>query len=244
MLAAGFLYTFVTGPSAFALTATHLPEPRWTEREAVEAALALEEGVNVFRIDTAPLEVAVEALPAVADAEVRVELPEAAVVVTIEEREAILAWEAGETRFLADRAGVLFAAIPTDAALPSGVIVVQDRRLDAASHFAVGDRIDPVDLDVATRLGSLTPADVGSAASRLRVRVSEADGFVVLVEGGWVAVFGFYSPATRPTDMIPGQVRLLRSLLAGREETLARVILASETDGTFVPKRTPAPTPR
>ena len=226
MLAAGFLYTFVTGPSAFALTATQLPEPRWTEREAVEAALAL------------------EALPAVAAAEVRVELPEAAVVVTIEEREAILAWEAGETRYLADRSGVLFAAVPNDAALPPGVIVVQDRRLDATSRFAVGDRLDAVDLDVATRLGSLTPADVGSAASRLRVRVTEADGFVVHVDQGWVAVFGFYSPATRPTDMIPGQVRLLRSLLAGREESLARVILASETDGTFIPRRTPGPTPR
>jgi hypothetical protein len=244
MLSAGFLYTFVTGPTAFALTTTDLPELRWTERDAVEARLALEEGVNVFRIDTAPLEAALEALPAVADAEVSVELPDAAVMVTIEEREAILAWEAGETRFLADRAGVLFAAVPLDAALPTGVIVVQDRRLDAGSHFAVGDRLDAVDLDVATRLGSLTPADVGSAASRLRVRVTEADGFVVLVDQGWTAVFGFYSPATRPTDMIPGQVRLLRSFLADREETVARVILASETGGTFIPKRTPGPTPR
>jgi hypothetical protein len=139
---------------------------------------------------------------------------------------------------------VLFATVASDAPLPGGVTIVQDRRLDAASRYDVGDRIDAVDLDVATRLGSLTPADVGSAASRLRVRVTESDGFVVLVEGGWVAVFGFYSPATRPTDMIPGQVRLLRSLLADREETLARVILASETGGTFIPKRTPAPTPR
>jgi hypothetical protein len=54
-------------------------------------------------------------------------------------------------------------------------------------------------------------------------------------------VFGFYSPATRPTEMIPGQVRLLRSLLAGREATVGRIVLASETDGTYVPKRTPNP---
>jgi hypothetical protein len=82
---------------------------------------------------------------------------------------------------------------------------------------------------------------VGSAAPRLRVAATNADGFVLSTVDGWLAVFGFYSPATRSTDMIPGQVRLLRSLLAGREATLSRIILASETDGTFVPKRTPKP---
>jgi hypothetical protein len=131
---------------------------------------------------------------------------------------------------------VLFAAVPANAELPAGVGVVEDRRLDAVGTYAVGDRLDAVDLDVATRLGSLTPTDVGSAASRLRVRLTEGDGFVVLVEQGWIAVFGYYSPATRPTDIIPGQVRLLRSLLAGREATLAKIVLASETDGTYIPR--------
>jgi hypothetical protein len=241
MLAAGFLYLFVSGPTAFALTATELPELRWTDEAAVSEALSLRDGANVFRIDTAPLERALEALPAVADADVRIALPEAAVVVSIREREAILAWEAGETRFLADRAGVLFAAVPADATPPAGVPVVEDRRLEAEDGPALGDRLDPVDLDVATRLGSLTPTDVGSAASRLRVRITEGDGFVVVVDRGWVAVFGFYSPATRPTDMIPGQVRLLRSLLHGREDAVERVILASETGGTYIPKATPEP---
>jgi hypothetical protein len=41
--------------------------------------------------------------------------------------------------------------------------------------------------------------------------------------------------------MIPGQVRLLRSLLAGIEPTISRIILASETDGTYIPKATPRP---
>jgi hypothetical protein len=39
--------------------------------------------------------------------------------------------------------------------------------------------------------------------------------------------------------MIPGQVRLLRSLLAGREPEVRRIILASETSGTYVPRSTP-----
>jgi hypothetical protein len=44
--------------------------------------------------------------------------------------------------------------------------------------------------------------------------------------------------------MIPGLVRLLKSLLAGREAGVARIVLASETDGTYVPRATPKPTPR
>jgi hypothetical protein len=36
-------------------------------------------------------------------------------------------------------------------------------------------------------------------------------------------------------------VRLLRSLLIGREPLVERIILASETDGTFIAKPTPTP---
>jgi hypothetical protein len=114
------------------------------------------------------------------------------------------------------------------------------------NQLAVGGRLDAVDLDVATRLGSLKPADVGSAAERLSVAATEGDGWVVTARGGWTAIFGFYSPATRATDLIPGQVRLLRSLLDGREPTLERIILASVDDGTYVlkPTQKPSPTPR
>jgi hypothetical protein len=44
--------------------------------------------------------------------------------------------------------------------------------------------------------------------------------------------------------MIPGQVRLLRSLLDGRESSVRRVILASATDGTYIPRETPRPSTR
>ena len=55
-------------------------------------------------------------------------------------------------------------------------------------------------------------------------------------------MFGFYTPSLRTTELIPGQVRLLRSLLIGREPLLERIILASETDGTYT-TRSPAPGP-
>jgi hypothetical protein len=238
-LAAGFLLTLVTGPTAFGLSRTDVPELAWTESSAIAAALALPDGGNVFVLDTAPLETALEALPGVASADVTVALPDAAVVVAVEERAAILAWEVGSRRYIADASGTIFAEIDDGAALPDGVAVVHDQRRSSVGAFAIGGHIPAVDLDVATRLGSLGPGDVGSSASALRVAVTDRDGYVVGTPRGWDAVFGFYSPATRPTDMIPGQVRLLRSLLAGREPEVRRIILASETSGTYVPRSTP-----
>ena len=239
MLACGFSLTFVTGPSAFGLTRTDVPALTWTDEQLVRDTLALPEGANVFRLDTGPLVAGLHTLPAVASADVSISLPDAAVVVTIEERTPVLAWQVGDTRYVADGVGVIFAEVDASSPLPAGVALVDDRRGDDAATLEIGGRLDAVDLDVATRLGSITPADIGSNADRLRVLVTDADGFVVSVQGGWTAVFGFYSPATRPTDMIPGQVRLLRSLLAGREAAVARIVLASETGGTYVPRATP-----
>ena len=70
--------------------------------------------------------------------------------------------------------------------------------------------------------------------------VTDENGFVVGTRPtGWTAVFGFYTPSLRTTELIPGQVRLLRSLLVGREQLVDRVILASETDGTYIARPTP-----
>ena len=98
-------------------------------------------------------------------------------------------------------------------------------------------------MDVATRLLSLVPADLGSAAPALLVGIDERDGWTVVpgVEDPWTAVFGFYGSAIRAPEMIPEQVRLLRSLLAGRETRLLRVVLAGSTEGTFTLKPTPEP---
>jgi hypothetical protein len=106
----------------------------------------------------------------------------------------------------------------------------------------VGSTIDPVDLDVARRLAALTPAQVGSAASGLSTGVTDQNGFTLhSVPKGWVAVFGFYGLSQRTPDLVPKQVVLLQQLLhdAG-EDTVAMVILADATDGTFL-RASPAP---
>ena len=93
-----------------------------------------------------------------------------------------------------------------------------------------------VTLAAALPLPSLHPAHVGSGARSLVLRVDDEDGFTMRTRpGSWTAVFGFYMPTLRTTELIPGQVRLLRSLLAGRETGVRRVILADDRSGTYIP---------
>jgi hypothetical protein len=164
------------------------------------------------------------------------------VVVRVRERTPILIWRIGARRYLVDSEGRLFAKLPDepgDAA--TSLPVIEDRRA-AMVDLVVGSTLDRVDLDAATRLGSLVPGDVGSAAEGLQVFISDENGFTIRTRPtSWQAVFGDYTPTLRTPELVPGQVRLLRSLLIGREPLVDKIILASETDGTFVPKPTPTP---
>jgi hypothetical protein len=233
----------VANSAAFRYEAVQLHGLSYTDRAKVEAALEPARDHNLFMLETGPLAAGIATLPTVRGAEVSVRLPDT-LVVDVQEREAILIWQIGERRYLTDADGALFGLLgddtPPDAAsLP----VVVDRRA-ASAGLSIDRSIDAVDLDAATRLASLVPSDVGSEAERLTVSVSDADGFVVRTKpASWRAVFGFYTPSLRTPELIPGQVRLLRSLLIGREHLVDRVILASETDGTYIPLPTPTPGP-
>lgn len=235
----GALYGLVTTP-AFVLTRTELPELRWTATDAVVRAVATPDGTNLFRIRTGPIADRLRALPAVASARVSVSLPDT-LVVEIHEREAIMAWGVGESRFLVDREGMIFAVLDAGSSTMSEIPTIADSRPESTA-LTVGSVIDPVDLDAARRLGSLTPDDIGSSATSLVTTVNEANGFVLgTVPQSWVAIFGLYTPTLRTPAMIPGQVRLLRSLLADRETRVDKVILADPDSGTYVLKETDAP---
>jgi hypothetical protein len=244
MLASAAAIYGVGASSAFDYARLQVVGTRLTESGAVEAKLAEARGANLFLLATTPLEAALRTLPAVAGARVDVQLP-GTLAVTIDERKPLLIWQIGARRYLADAAGALFAKLSDDeataAAQAAGLPVIDDVRA-ASAGLSVGRLIDSVDLDAATRLASLVPSDVGSAATTLGVQVTDESGFVVRARpSGWSAIFGFYTPSLRTTELIPGQVRLLRSLLIGREAEVQRVILASATDGTFVPRDTPKP---
>ena len=242
LLSAAAIYG-VANSSAFEFSQVRIEGATYTADADVEAALDPARGQNLFRLGTGPLEAEIATLPTVRDVALSVQLPDT-LVVDVAERTPILVWQVGARRYLADPEGQLFARLgddppPAAEALP----LVEDHRA-ASAGLSVGTRLDAVDLDAATRLASLTPADVGSDATSLTVVVNDTSGFVLRADPiGWAAVFGFYTPSLRTPELIPGQVRLLRSLLIGREPVVERIILASETDGTYIPRPTPRPTP-
>jgi hypothetical protein len=245
----------VGASSAFDYTRLQVDGTHLTDSHAVEAAISVARGENLFMLETGPLVTALETLPTVKTARVEVRLP-GTIAVTIDERKPVLIWQTGDQHFLVDAEGTLFAQLPAKPpAETAGLPVVDDRRaasspadvgvqMDLIEGLSVGARIDPVDLDAATRLASLVPGDIGSSAVSLSLSVSDENGFVIGTRpGSWSAVFGFYTPSLRTTEMIPGQVRLLRSLLIGREPVVDRIILASEIDGTYTPRAAPSGSP-
>ena len=240
LASAGAIYG-VGASSAFEVAHLQVDGALFTDVAAAEQAVGDARGANLFGLSTEPFETALEALPTVDRATVTVQLP-GTLVMTLRERVPVLIWRVGARRYLADSTGSLFARLGDDPPAEAADLPVIDDRRAASAGLSIGARLDPQDLDAATRMASLVPGDVGSAAEELAVRVTDENGFVVRADPqGWLAIFGFYTPSLRTPDLIPGQVRLLRSLLIGREPLIARVILASETDGTYVPKPTPRP---
>jgi hypothetical protein len=241
LLSAAAIYG-LAATSAFGFQRLQVEGAAITGDTAVRNRLALDEGTNLFEIATDALEARVREIPAVADAEVSVGLPNT-VKVAIHERRPIVVWRAGESRWFVDDTGLLFAEAPDSAPKDlADLPVINDDRLASVS-FRVGSKIDPVDLEIARRLAALTPAQVGSAAAGLSVGVTDENGFVLSsVPKSWVAVFGFYGLSLRTPDLVPSQVVLLENLLrqAG-ESTVAMVILADADDGTYIPKASPSP---
>ena len=67
--------------------------------------------------------------------------------------------------------------------------------------------------------------------------VDEASGWTVRpAKGeGWVAVFGLYADELRDPNVIPEQVRLLRSVLLSTKDAAKRlIVLADGTHGTML----------
>ena len=240
LTSAGAIYGLAATP-AFGYGRVEVTGTLVTKPAAVEAMLGVPKGTNLVALATEDLEAQLRDIPSIAGANVSVGLPDTLRVEVIERRPIVI-WAAAGHRFVVDDTGVLFADLgktppPAIAALP---IVADDRR--SAATLGIRSSLDPVDLDAATRLGSLTPDKIGSSAAKLTVRVTDERGFTVSSgPKGWIAVFGFYGLSQRTPALIPGQVQLLQGLLAGREAEVATVILADDRDGTFIAKPTPKP---
>lgn len=216
---------------------------------AVIAAANIPVGSSLLAADLRAAEAAVAALPMVESVHVSAGLPDR-VQIKVRERALLLRWQVGEGTYAIDAAGDLLGSVADLDLAPSAALeleaapLISDDRTPSPVRGSGG--LTPTELDVATRLASLLPADLGTAATSLQVRILSDFGYVV-VGGGptveWTAVFGIYSGSIRPATMIPGQVRLLRSLLAGREERIGWVILADDQAGTYTVRGVRPPSP-
>jgi cell division protein FtsQ len=240
LIAAGAMFGLST-TSAFGFSQLEIRGAVLTPIDAIRGAAGLDPGTNLVSLRTEPIVARVREITSVRDVTAAVGLP-GTLELTIAERRPIVVWQVGSVRYAVDAGGLLFAVVTDD---PSGVTasipIVVDERAEAAS-LGVRSRLDPVVLDAATRIGSLTPDKIGSHAEALRVHVTDERGFTLSSgSDGWLAVFGFYGQSQRTPALIPGQVQLLSALIAGREDRIQTVILADDKDGTFIPKPTPKP---
>ena len=236
LLSAAGAYGVATA-STFGFNQMVLDGATFTTRAEVTTALGLAPGQNLVTLHTDGLADALRQLPTVRDASVAVDLPDT-IRVRVVERTPVVVWVTTAGRYLVDSTGLLFAAADARPATAVGTLrTITDKRVISAG-LVVGTSLDPVDLDAATRLGSLTPSDIGSAAGALGLSVDDDRGFVLSTgSGGWVATFGFYTPSLRTPDRIPDQVRALRSILgAYGEGAIATVMLAGADSGTFTRK--------
>ncbi len=237
VLLAGILGLYgLPGSGAFTARHTTVTGATWTPQDAILAALAIPSSQNLFTVSSTALASRLADIPAIRTTHVMVALPDE-IRVAVTERQALVIWRIGSHRYLVDDTGYLFGELgDSPPAAAAAMPVIEDARSVAAA-LSVGTSIDPVTLDAALRIGSLTPADLGSAAKGFTIRVDDKDGFTVVARPtGWTAVFGFYTPTLRTTTLIPGQVRLLRSLMYGREAAVLRIVLADDHSGTYVPR--------
>jgi hypothetical protein len=220
------------------------------DESAVRAASGVSLGDALLSGDPRVVEERLMAIPFVAWARVRVGLP-GEIRIEIREEDPLLRWSIGGATYLVSGAGKLLDL--TTSPLISGSARTLLELLPLVSDLRhedlplPGATLSALDLDIATRLAGITLADLGSRATHLTIVRDPEYGFLLCGEGegiSWNAVFGIYSVTIRPPEMLPGQVRLLRSLLADREDRVGWVILADGQTGTFTkPGVRPPPPP-
>jgi hypothetical protein len=217
--------------------------------EAVIAAASIPIGSSLLGVNLRAAEEAVAALPLVATVRVSAGLPDG-IQIRVREKTLLLRWQIGDRVYAVTESGELLGDTATlnlastaAAAFAAAPLLFDDR---TPSPLLTDKQLTSTELDVATRLASLSTEDFGTSATSLTLRLLSDFGFVVEATGPsieWNAVFGIYSATIRPTSMIPGQVRLLRSLLAGRETSIGWVILADDQAGTYTAKGVRPPPP-
>jgi hypothetical protein len=240
LLSAGAIFG-VSTTSAFGFQRLDIAGAALTPIERILASAGIELGTNLVGLATEPIAERVRVITSVRDVSVSVFLPDT-LRLTVAERRPIVVWQVGADRYAVDEGGLLFATLgPDERDIVDGVPTVVDERA-ATSSLGVRSVLDPVILDAATRIGSLTPSQIGSHAPALSVHITDTNGFTVSSgDDGWLAIFGAYGQSQRTPAMIPGQVQALTAVLAKGEDRMERIILADDRAGTYTLKPTPEP---
>ena len=199
---------------------------RFTPASQLERALAPLHGDALLLLDANAMVARLKRLPAVAGARVEAQLPDA-VRVTIVEKTATFVWKTSAVQLIGAADGTLIGQLALAAELPDDLAalpLVDDRRV-AGRELIVGDAIDAPSLAAALRLAGIDPAALGSTAVSLGVRLTDADGFL-LVSGkpAWQADFGFYPPEGEGgpgtlESRIDAQVAAVRTLFSFHPES-------------------------
>jgi cell division septal protein FtsQ len=194
---------------------------RYTPATQLQRALAALDGTALLTVDASAVAARIQRLPAVSRATVETVLPDT-VRVHIEEKVATIVWQTSAVRLLGSADGTLIGQVALEADLPADIAalpLVDDRRV-ASRDLIVGDRIDPSALAAALLLSEVEPAALGSTAVDLEVRLTDADGFLLVSqEPAWEADFGFYPDADYGAsgalgERVEAQVTAVRTLFA------------------------------
>jgi len=249
MIGAALAPPALASSGTFKITSLRLDGLQLLDEGAVSAASGVVLGDGLLTSDPRRIELMLDAIPFVASSRVRVGLP-GEIRAEIREERPLLRWSSGGSIYLLSGGGELLGLANSPLLSSAGRTMLDQlpliTDLRGGAPLLPEALISRLDLDIATRLASLTLADLGSTATRLSIQIDPQYGFVLQGEGegiAWNAVFGVYSATIRPPEMLPGQVRLLRSLLSGRERRIGWVILADGQAGTFTEPgvRPPAP---
>lgn len=192
---------------------------RFTPGYQLQRSLADLDGAALLTVDATRVEAALRELPAVAEARVTVTLP-SSLTVTIIEKEPAFLWQTSAVRLIGAADGTLIGQIALRAPVGGDLAAlpqVDDRRVESR-NIIVGDRIDARVLASALRLAAVEPAMLGSSAADLEVRLTDADGFLLVsLSPAWLADFGYYPVADDAArgsldEQVEAQVAAVRTL--------------------------------
>jgi cell division septal protein FtsQ len=216
----GGLLALINGPWLRVASVAWAGE-RYTPSNQLQRALASLDGAALLTIDASAVAAELQQLPAVSHATVEAVIPDT-VRVRIVEKVAAFIWQTSAVRLIGVADGTLIGQVALRANLPDDMAalpLVDDRRVESR-NIIVGDRIDASTLAAALRLSAVEPAQLGSTAADLDVRLTDDDGFLLVSkQPAWQADFGIYpeaasDPSGTLDERVEAQVAAVRTLFS------------------------------